>query len=193
MRPLVVLALSVALILGATSCGDSGTGGQSAESSAATTPTPSSQTSPTSGGSEGAEVSVIPIEGSPCDLLTPDEVAAATGLTVVSAAESSPDTCVYDLGDDAGVDIFIDVDRGEGGMFVPSAIFSSYEELLATGEAEKVPGLGGEALYTAGFRAIAVDDGRGHFIVIGVNGGYQALTEPADSLIQMAGDALARL
>ncbi len=196
MKRLVVPVLAVFLMISAVSCGDSGSGSRSRgipSSTATTVTTAPPQGGPTTAPTEAAEGGVTAVEGSPCDLLTTDEVSSATGFTVVSATESPPASCIYDLGDEAGVDIFVDVERGEGGVFAPSALLDAYQELVPAGDAEMVPGLGSRAVYAAGYRAIAVGDSEGHFIVIGVNGGYQALSEPADSLVQMARQALGRL
>lgn len=136
---------------------------------------------------------VVAITAEPCSLLTAEEVAAATGLAVTDAIPDSSTTCVFDLGAEAGVDIFITVDDGAGRMTSPSAVYADYAARVGDGSAVAIDGVGAGAFYDSGFRAIAVDAGGGRFFVVGVNGGYQALEQPRDALISLAENAVVRL
>ena len=140
-----------------------------------------------------AESDVVPVEASPCSLVTVDEVAAATGLKVVESRDEPPISCVFDFGEDVGVAIFVGVDDGEGRSAAPAALFDSYMARAAEGSAEIVPDLGAAAVYSQAFRGLAVDAGDGRFIGLGVNGGYGELAEPRDVLIELAAAALGRL
>lgn len=135
---------------------------------------------------------VVPIEVPPCDLLTPEEVAAATGLEVEAMVEEPPITCVFDLGADAGVDVFVSIDDGQGRMAGPAAVFQAYAG-ADNAEAEVVGGLGEGAFYEPGYRGLAVDAGGGRFIGLGVNGGFQELADPKEALVELAALALGRL
>ena len=143
--------------------------------------------------SSAAEPAVVPVEASPCSLVTADEVAAATGLTVVESRDEPPISCVFDFGEDVGVAIFVSVDDGEGRSAAPAALFDGYMAKVAEGSAEPVPDLGIAAVYSQGFRGLAVDAGGGRFIGFGVNGGYGELAEPRDVLVELAAAALGRL
>jgi hypothetical protein len=129
----------------------------------------------------------------PCDLLTPDEVATATGLEVTEVLAGPPITCVFDLGPEAGVDVFIALDDGQGRLGGAEAVFAAYATLLEGGEAEAVGELGEAALYAPGFRGLAVDAGAGKFIALGVNGTYQQLADPRAALVELAAIAVSRL
>ena len=135
---------------------------------------------------------VVPIEVLPCDLLTPEEVAAATGLDVEAMVEEPPITCVFDLGAEAGVDVFVSIDDGRGRAAGPAAVFEAYAT-ADNAEAEIVGGLGDGAFYEPGYRGLAVDAGGGRFIGLGVNGGFQELADPRDALVELAALALGRL
>ncbi len=168
-------------------CGDDGgpaTSSPLTTSAAATTVT----TTP-----EPTTVAVVAVEVAPCDLLTADEVGAAAGLAVAEVVEEPPITCVFDLGTDAGVDVFVAVEDAQGRLGGPAALFDGYADLVETGEAEAISGLGEAALYAPGFRGLAVDAGGGRFIALGVNGGHQQLQDPRDVLVSLAGLALGRL
>jgi hypothetical protein len=167
-------------------CGDDGAVTTSAVVTAAPTTVATTIPDPTT-----AEVVVLEIP--PCDLLTADEVAAATGLEVVEVMEEPPITCIFDLGSDAGVDLFVTVEDAQGRLGGPAAVFEGYSALVDDGEAEAVTGLGAAAFYAAGFRGLAVDGGGGRFIGLGINGGYQHLTDPRDALVSLAALALGRL
>jgi hypothetical protein len=177
--PVVLTVVMVA------ACGDSTPAGSSLDTAATSAPEAPTTTAAASG--------VVAVGVAPCDLLTADEVAAATGLEVESLVEDGAITCVFDLGAEAGVDVFITADDGQGRMGGPAAVFENYMALVPEGEAETVAGLGERAVYAAGFRGLAVDAGGGRYIGLGVNGGFQQLAEPRDVLITLAMAALARL
>lgn len=139
------------------------------------------------------ETSVVAIEVPPCDLVTSDEVAAATGLDVGVASAQPPISCVFPIGADSGVDIYLNADDGEGRGIAPAAVFEAYKEMVAGGSGEAVSGVGQAAFYSQGFRTLVVDAGGGRFIAVGVNGGYQELDAPRDALISIATVALRRL
>ena len=143
--------------------------------------------------SAAADVGVVPLEAPPCSLVTADEVAAAAGLAVVESGVESPTSCVYDFGPDAGVAIFVNVDDGGGGFIAPSTVYDNYMAMVAEGTAEVIPDLGAAAVYSQGFRGLAVDAGGGQFIALGINGGYGQLAEPEDVLVELATLAVGRL
>lgn len=143
--------------------------------------------------SAATEAEVVPVEAPPCSLLTADEVAAATGLTVAETRDEPPISCVFDFGEEVGVAIFVNVEDGEGRFAAPASMFDNYMGMVADGSAEIVPDLGVAAVYAQQFRGLAVDAGGGRFIALGVNGGYGELAEPRDVLIELAAAALARL
>lgn len=136
---------------------------------------------------------VPPVAVPPCGLLTAGEVEEAGGLAVVTVVEEGPITCVFDLGAETGVDIFVSIDDGQGRLAGPEAVFRSYEDLLAAGDAEQVEGLGAAALYAPGFRGLAIDAGDGRFVGLGVNGGFGQLQNPRNLLMALARLALDRL
>ncbi len=135
----------------------------------------------------------VAVEVAPCDLLTAEEVSLATGLNVEEVVEDPPITCIFDLGVEAGVDVFVAVDDGQGRVGGPAAVFEAYTALIEDGEAEAVADLGEGAVYAPGFRGLAVDAGGGRFIGLGINGGFQHLQDPRDVLIHLAAAALERL
>ena len=143
--------------------------------------------------SSAAEPDVVPVEASPCSLVTVDEVAAATGLTVVESRDQPPIYCFFDFGEDVGVRIWVNVDDGEGRAAGAAALFDAYMAKVAAGNAETVPDLGIAAVYSQTFRGLAVDAGDGRFIAFGADGGYGELAEPRDALIELAAAALGRL
>ena len=163
-------------------------GSDEADEGATTTVTPE-----TTASSEAPPGEVVAITAAPCTLLTAEEVAAATGLSVTDAIPESSTTCVFDLGAEAGVDIFISVDDGAGRMTSPSAVYADYAARVGDGAAEAIAGVGTAAAYDSGFRAIAVDAGGGQFFVVGVNGGYQELEDPRDALVSLAQAAVGQL
>ncbi len=140
-----------------------------------------------------AESDVVPVDASPCSLVTVEEVEAATGLTVVESRNEPPVSCVFDFGEDVGVAIFVSIDDGEGRSAAPAALFEGYMAKVADGSAETVPDLGIAAVYSQTYRGLAVDAGSGMFIGLGVNGGYGELGEPRDILIELATAAMGRV
>lgn len=140
----------------------------------------------------GSPTSVTAIDADPCDLISADDVAAAAGHTVVDSDEQPPISCVFDLGA-AGVDIFVAIEDGNGRLSGPAALFADYSTRVGDGSVEAVPNLGQAAVFDAGFRTIVVDAGAGRFFAIGVNGGFETLQEPRDTLIELAAAALGRL
>jgi hypothetical protein len=139
------------------------------------------------------ETATVAPSSAPCDLLTADEVAAAVGIAVMAVTEQPPISCVFDFGPDAGVDIFVAVDDGQGRASGPAALFADYSSRLDAGTAESVDGVGVAAAFDPGFRTLAVDAGSGRFIAVGVNGGYDALAEPRSALTDLARIAVDRL
>lgn len=160
------------------------------ESSPTTTSAESPATTPAA---TVQETGVVAIEVPPCDLVTSEEVAAATGLNVGAGSDQPPISCVFLIGDDTGVDIYLNADDGEGRGIGPAAVFEAYKEMVAGGSGEAVTGLGEAAFYSQGFRTLVVDAGGGRFIAVGVNGGYQELDSPRDALVSIATTALGRL
>jgi hypothetical protein len=140
-----------------------------------------------------APAGVVAVEVPPCDLLTTDEVAGATGFEVEGITEDGPITCVFDLGAEVGVDLFVGADDGQGRLGGPAALFEGYTAMIADGEAEAITGLGERAVYAPVFRGLAIDAGGGRYISLGISGGYQRLQEPRDALITLATAALSRL
>ena len=136
---------------------------------------------------------VVPVDVDPCTLLTPDEVEAVTGLAVVAVTEETAIGCVFDLGPEAGVDVVVVVDDGEGRFIAPSFLFTEYLALVPAGEAEVISGVGERAVYSASFRGLAVDAGGGRYLAVAANGGYAELSEPRDEFIELARLAVARL
>ena len=125
--------------------------------------------------------------------MTAEEVSTATGLDVVEVLDDPPLSCIFDLGPDAGVDVFVSVDDGQGRMAGPAAVLEAYAPLLDGGEAEVIAGLGENAIYAPGFRGLAVDAGDGVFIAVGINGGFRELQEPREPLIELMSAALGRI
>jgi hypothetical protein len=136
---------------------------------------------------------VVAVDAAPCDLLTAADVEAATGFTVVEVVDDPPLTCIFDLGDDVGVDVFVVTEDGEGRLAGSAAVFAGYSDLATEGGAELVDGLGEEAYYSQDFRGLAVDVGQGRFVGVGINGGFSALAEPRDVLVDLAQVMLGRL
>lgn len=183
MRSLSVLLLIPSLL---TACGD---GATTSTDPSGDTVLPSTTTVPTTPATTG----ITAVEVPPCDLLSATEVSAATGLDVVEVIEESSSLCIFDLGIEAGVDLFLSMEGGEVSPGSPAAVFEEYTSLIDDAEAEAVTGLGEGAVYAAGFRGLAIDAGGGRFMLLGVNGGYQHLQDPRDVLISLAATALERL
>jgi hypothetical protein len=181
-RWLGLLALTVVMVA---ACGESTPAGSSVDTVAPSTAGPSTTAPPA--------VGVVAVEVPPCDLLTADEVASATGLEVEGVSEDGVISCVFDLGPEAGVDVFVGADDGQGRLGGPAALFEGYTAMIADGEAEAIAGLGERAVYTPVFRGLAIDAGGGRYISLGISGGYQQLQEPRDVLITLAMAALERL
>jgi hypothetical protein len=139
------------------------------------------------------EDGIVPVAAAPCDLLTADEVAAATGLAVAEVRDEPPIDCVFDLGADAGVDVFVGIEDGQGRFSGAANIFKEYMLIVADGDAETVADVGERAVYAPGYRALAVDAGGGRFITVGVSGGYGQLAEPRAVLISLAESVVDRL
>jgi hypothetical protein len=121
------------------------------------------------------------------------DVVAATGLEVLEAHNEPPISCVFDLGPDGTEAIFVSLEDGEGRSIGPAAVFDSYVELVAAGDAQEISGVGEQAIFAPSYRGLVVDVGQGDFIALGVNGGYGALSEPRDVLISLARSVLSRL
>jgi len=136
---------------------------------------------------------VVAIATAPCDLVTSREVTAATGLDVVEVIDEPPLGCIFDLGDEAGVDIWVARDDAEGRLAGPASVFAEYASRLGGANARAVDGVGEAAIFDRGFRALAVDAGGGRFVLFAVNGGYQALDEPLAELTSIAQAALTRI
>lgn len=132
---------------------------------------------------------VVALDAAPCDLLTADDVSAATGLTAATGREDGPITCVYDVGTDSGVSVFVATEDGQGRFSGGASLYSSYVEQ----EGEMITGLGESAAYMQAFRSIAVDAGGGRYFAVGVNGGYSELAEPKEVLVDLASVALGNL
>ena len=179
-----IAGLVIMLAMMAACGGGDDTGGDSAEAE------PDAGTVAPTSATETAEVVAMDI--APCDLLTADEVAAATGLAVEEVRDEPPIDCVYVLGADAGVDVYVTIEDGQGRLAGPANLLEEYLVLVADGEAEVVTGVGEQAVCCP-FRAIAVDAGGGRFIAVSVAGVYSELAEPRDVLISLAETALGRL
>lgn len=189
LRVITITRIRVTVLCGGlllAACGDDAAVTTSAVATA--TPTTVVTTIP-----EPTTAEVVALEIPPCDLLTADEVAAATGLTVIEVTEEPPITCIFDFGSEAGVDLFVTVEDAQGRLGGPAAVFEGYAALVGDGEAEAIAGLGEAAYYASGFRGLAVDAGGGRFIGLGINGGYQQLGDPGDALVALAALALGRL
>ena len=181
------------------SCGGSGGSERSTDSSGVTEPGSSSapgmaSSAPTAPSApSAAEPVATPIAIAPCDLVTVDEVEAATSLVVESVSDESPATCEFDFGADAGVSIFVSVEDGSGSFMGPATVFAGYAEKVADGSAERIADLGADAVYASSFRGLAVDAGGGRLFAVGVNGGYGELSDPRDALEAVAAAVMGRL
>lgn len=136
---------------------------------------------------------VVPVEAAPCDLLTAADVEAATGLSVVEVIDDPPLSCTFDLGEAAGVDVFVTIEDGQGRLAGPAAVYTGYADLVAAGTAEAIEGVGDGAYYSPDFRGLVIDAGDGRFVGVGVNGSFNELAEPRDVLVAMAQLVLGRL
>lgn len=154
-----------------------------------TATTTASTEAPTTTTAANAAGDVVPIDAAPCDLLTADDVSGATGLEAAAGREDGPVTCMYDVGTDTGVSVFVSIEDGQGRFSGAASLYSAYVD---EGD-EVVTGVGESAVYAQGFRTIAVDAGGGKFIAVGVNGGYSELAEPRDVLVELATVAVGHL
>lgn len=179
-----VLGLACCLALVLAACG----GDDGAEPTATMAPSVTSEQSPTA-----AAGKVSAIKAAPCSLITAAEVEAATGFKVLESKNDPPISCLFDLGKDSGIAIFISIEDGQGRLMGPAAVFAAYDAAVASGQAQAVSGLGTDARYSPGFRALVVDAGEGRFFSLGVNGGTQSLKDPKDALVALARAVLKRL
>jgi hypothetical protein len=155
----------------------------------ATTTTPAPTETPTSTTAADPAGDVVPIEAEPCALLTADDVGHATGLISAEGYEDGAITCVFDVGTDSGVSVFVAVEDGQGRFSGPASLYAAYSD---EGD-EVIDGVGESAIYSSALRTIAVNGGGGRFIAVGVNGGYAELDEPRDVLVELATVALGHL
>ncbi len=179
-----VAGLTCCVVLLLAGCGG---GGEAQPTTPVATVSSTATGSPTAGASNAVAITVPP-----CTLITAAEVEAATGLTVKEIRDEPPISCVFDLGADAGVAIFINIEDGQGRSVGPASVFQAYDERVAAGNAVAVPDLGQAARYAPAYRGLAVDAGDGRFIALGVTGGFQNLQDPRDALISLAKAALGR-
>lgn len=184
MRRLIASGAVLVVLLAA--CGD---GGSTAETTAAPDTTGAPETTATTVAETGG---IVPIDAAPCDLLTAEEVEAATGLTVEEVRDAPPIACDFDLGPEAGVYLQVIVEDGEGRLGGAANLLREYLLLVDQGEAEVVAGVGEQAVCCP-FRAIAVDAGDGRFFAVAVGGGYAELAEPLEVLVSLARAVLGRL
>jgi len=183
------MAVVIVLLMVSAGCGGGGTAESTgaAETVASTSP---ASTAPAATEPEGDDV--VPITTPPCDLLTAEEVEAATGLPVEEVSDEPPIACDFDLGAEAGVHIQVIIEDGAGRLGGAANLLREYLLLVDQGEAELVDGVGEQAVCCP-FRTIAVDAGGGRFFAVGVGGGYAELAEPLEVLISLARSVLGRL
>lgn len=162
------------------------------DESSPTGATAADATTSTTAANDG-DADVVAIETPPCELVTSDDVASATGLAVGDATEQPPLSCIFAVGNDSGIDVYVNADDGAGRGIGPAAVFAAYEDMVVEGSAEAVTGVGEAAFYSQGFRTLAVNAGGGKFIAVGVNGGYSELDEPREALIAIATAAIGRI
>jgi len=138
----------------------------------------------------GDSVPVAAMDVAPCELVTSDDVAAATGLAVVGEDDAAlgPDSCVFDVG--VSADVFVAVDDGGGSSTGPAALFAAY----VAGSAESISGLGEAAVYSSTYRTLVVDAGGGRYFAVGLSGGYpDELSADREILIALAAAAVGRI
>jgi hypothetical protein len=99
--------------------------------------------------------------------------------------------CRFDLPD--GVHVLAVGEDGERRLRGAESLYLGYASLVATGEAEEVPGLGEQAFYSQSFRGLAVHLGGGRYMAVAVGGGYAHLAEPRALLADLAALMLARV
>lgn len=183
------LTWMVLLMVVLAGCGGGGTAvTDTAPESTAASSTAASETTTTTVEAGG----IVPLEVPPCDLLTAEEVEAATGLLVEEVRDEPPISCVFDLASEAGEYIEVIIEDGQGRFGGAANLLSEYLLLVEDGEAEVVGDVGEQAVCCP-FRAIAVDAGGGRFFAVAVGGGYGALAEPLEVLVTLAGSVLGRL
>lgn len=128
------------------------------------------------------------VAASPCELVTADEVEAATGVAVVAVGPDPvlPNSCVFGFG--LSAELFVETgDR-------PEFLYTSYMDLVEDGTAELIPDVGVTAVYSGSFRGLAVDTGGGRFLSVFVSGGYpEELADSRGVLVALASAAAARL
>lgn len=190
-RLFLIIALTTTLSVFA-ACGGSEADTDTTDAAAQEADAPTAAAAPTASEQTSPSGDVVPVEVAPCDLLTADEVQAATGLPVVEVRDEPPIDCVFDLGDDAGVEVWVTIEDGQGRFRGPANLFTQYMLREADGEAEGIAEVGERAVCCP-FRTIAVDAGGGRFIAVLVNGGYGELAEPRDALVSLAQTAVDRL
>ncbi|MCJ7725836.1 MAG: DUF3558 domain-containing protein [Acidimicrobiia bacterium] len=135
---------------------------------------------------------ITPIEIAPCELLTAEEVADATGYPVTGVRDEPPISCVFDLDTGGNVFVFVSIEDGMGRFSGAANLFEQYTLLIGDGETEAVDDLG-EGAVCCPFRTMAVDAGGGRFVAVGVSGSFDALAEPLEALNTLAEAILARL
>jgi hypothetical protein len=180
------LAVLIVLLLLVAGCGD---GGGTAQT---TGPTDGVATTTLAATTAAAGDEVVPLDAAPCDLVTADEVAGATGLTVEEVRDEPPISCAFDLGPDAGVYVEVIVEDGQGRLGGAANLLREYLLLVEDGEAEVIADVGEQAVCCP-FRTIAVDAGGGRYFAVSVGGGYTELAEPLEVLVSLARSILDRL
>jgi hypothetical protein len=166
----------------ATESGSATTENLPADTTRVTDPTPPADATSDEGG-------VVALGVAPCDLLTPSDVAAATGLAVGAvddAAVAPPNFCMFDVG--VSADVFVSVDDGQGRSTGPASLFALYAD---SADAELITNLGTQAVYSSMYRTLTVDVGAGRFFAVGLSGGYpEELVETREILVALATMAL---
>ena len=70
---------------------------------------------------------------------------------------------------------------------------ADYSSRLGDEHTAAIDGLADGAVYDSGFRGLAVDAGDGRYFVVAVGGGFGALDQPRDPLVELAHAVLGRL
>ena len=140
--------------------------------------------------SAAAAGAAVPIDLSPCDLVTAAEIETVTGFAVEQVSDAPPIDCRFDLVADSDLYIVTAVDDAEGRLGGPAATFLRHEDEGTESPFEPVENVGERALYAG--RGLSVDAGGGGYFFIGVGGQYLELADPRDQLIILAQSALAR-
>ena len=118
----IILVLVVAALLVACG-GDDTTTTTDPTTTTSTAPAPSPTTTAAAAGGD-----VVPVEVEPCALLTADDVGGATGLAAAVGREDGMITCVFDIGADSGVAVFVAIDDGLGRLAGPASLYAAYVE-----------------------------------------------------------------